>query len=123
MDLKFLVLERDILNICKVGRYMKKILVTGGAGFIGLNIAKILSDNIENEVHIVGNLYKGKKDDVFEELIEKTNVIFYKIDLTDLNNYSKIENDYDQIYHLAAIVGVTLPFSWPPQGRLVLHER
>jgi len=85
---------------------MQKILVTGGAGFIGYNISKILSEQEGNEVHIIDDLSKGEMDDEFKSLIEKSNVTYYKMDLTDLNTYSKIEPEYDQIYHLAAIVGV-----------------
>jgi UDP-glucose 4-epimerase len=85
---------------------MKKILVTGGAGFIGYHLSKILSEEDENEVHIVDDLSHGKKDEYFKQLIEKRNIIFYEADLTSLDSYSKIENKYDQIYHLAAVVGV-----------------
>ena len=85
---------------------MKKILITGGAGFIGYNLSKILSENIENEVHIIDNLSNGKKDDCFKQLLEKRNITFYEMDLLNPDTYTKIENDYNQIYHLAAIVGV-----------------
>lgn len=85
---------------------MKKILVTGGAGFIGYNISRILSENLENEVHIIDDLSKGEKDSELNELIERSNVTFYEMDLTDLETYSKIDSEYDQVYHLAAIVGV-----------------
>ena len=44
---------------------MKKILVTGGAGFIGYHLSKILSKNTQNEVHIVDDLSYGKKDEFF----------------------------------------------------------
>jgi nucleoside-diphosphate-sugar epimerase len=85
---------------------MKKILVTGGAGFIGYNIAKILSDNKDNEIHIVDDLSKGENDEEFKSLIERKNVIFYNLDLTNSEAYQKIEPGYDQVYHLAAVVGV-----------------
>lgn len=85
---------------------MKKILITGGAGFIGYNISKILSEGHENDVHIIDDLSKGEMDNEFKSLIERNNVSFYNMDLTDLNTYSRIDHEYDQIYHLAAIVGV-----------------
>ncbi|MHA1284438.1 MAG: NAD-dependent epimerase/dehydratase family protein [Promethearchaeota archaeon] len=83
-----------------------KILITGGAGFIGYYIAKNLSEDKNNFIHIVDNLSKSEKDEDFLNLIEKDNVIFSNLDLTDLNAYSNLENKYEQIYHLAAIVGV-----------------
>ncbi|MBE3093542.1 MAG: NAD-dependent epimerase/dehydratase family protein [Actinobacteria bacterium] len=85
---------------------MKKILITGGAGFIGYHLSKILSEDTKNEVNIIDDFSQGKNDEFFKELIKKDNVNFYKMDLTDLDTYSKIDTEYDQIYHLAAIVGV-----------------
>ena len=38
----------------------KKILVTGGAGFIGSHLVNKLFD-IGHEIHVVDNLSKGKK--------------------------------------------------------------
>jgi len=85
---------------------MKKILVTGGAGFIGYNISKILADNPNNEVHIIDNLSKGKKDDEFQTLLVKNNVQFFERDLTKQHTFSEIDHYYQQIYHVAATVGV-----------------
>ena len=39
---------------------MSKILITGGAGFIGLNLAKRLSET-KNQIYLVDNLARGKK--------------------------------------------------------------
>jgi len=86
---------------------MKKILVTGGAGFIGYNICKILSENKENDIHIVDDLSKGKKDELLKELIEKENVRFDKLDLSVKSSYEKLSDDYDEVYHMAAVVGVS----------------
>lgn len=85
---------------------MTKILITGGAGFIGYNISKILSENSKNQIDIVDDLSKGKCDYEFRELIKNENVNFFKLDLTDLDSYTQLKTYYDQIYHLAAVVGV-----------------
>ncbi len=85
---------------------MKKILITGGAGFIGCTIAKMLSQNEKNEIHIIDDLSKGEKDEEFRSLIARDNVTFYEMDLTDKETYNRIEPVFDQIYHLAAVVGV-----------------
>ena len=44
-----------------------KILITGGAGFIGFNIAKILSLNNNNEIHIIDNLSKLSDNNEFND--------------------------------------------------------
>ena len=85
---------------------MKKILVTGGAGFIGYTICKFLAEDPENDIHIIDNFAKGRNDDEFKALIEKNNVTFFNRDLTNQNTYSEIDNYYNQIYHVAATVGV-----------------
>ena len=85
---------------------INKILITGGAGFIGYHLSKALAKNDENNILIVDNLSKGKMDKTFKKLIHKSNVTFYEMDLSNLKEYSKLEQDYNQIYHLAAIVGV-----------------
>jgi UDP-glucose 4-epimerase len=85
---------------------MKKILVTGGAGFIGYTISKILAENPNNEVHIIDNFSKDRNDDEFKKLTEKSNVTFFNKDLTDQKIFAEIDGYYNQIYHLAATVGV-----------------
>jgi len=55
---------------------------------------------------IIDDLSKGKKDEMFLKLIEEPNVFFIEKDLSELDSYSEMDSDYDQIYHLAAIVGV-----------------
>lgn len=76
---------------------MKTYLITGGAGFIGSNLAKKLLNN-GNKVLIIDNLFTG-----FERNIPER-AIFYKIDLSNDKELDKINiNDHiDVIYHLAA---------------------
>lgn len=85
---------------------MNRILVTGGAGFIGYILSKILSENKSNELLIIDNLSKAKADDDFLTFIDESNVSFLGLDLSELKSYSNLEKEYAQIYHLAATVGV-----------------
>lgn len=55
---------------------MAKVLITGGAGFIGSNLAHALVDN--NEITIVDDLSMGKKKN-----IEDIDVKFYEHDVCD----------------------------------------
>ncbi|MBE3591900.1 MAG: SDR family oxidoreductase [Thermoanaerobacter sp.] len=77
-----------------------KVLVTGGAGFIGSNIVDLLIEN-GHEVVIVDNLSTGK-----EEFINKK-AIFYKKDITDDDLYEIFEKEKpDYVIHQAAQIDV-----------------
>ena len=62
---------------------MKRILITGAAGFIGLNLAKKL--NGEHKVDLIDNFYRGKKDEEFKKIIKKKKCKFYKLRLVKKN--------------------------------------
>lgn len=79
-----------------------KILIIGGAGFIGFHLAKKLS--ISNHVLIIDNLSRGKLDKDLKELLKNRNVKFKKIDVT--NTKFKLANNFDFIFNFSAIVGV-----------------
>lgn len=72
---------------------MKRILVTGGAGFIGANLIKRLSDP-NTYITVVDNLISGVEENLAEE-----NVHFIKADVCDLD-FSQLK-PHDEIYHLA----------------------
>lgn len=83
---------------------MSKILITGGAGFIGYHLAKRLS--YKHEVVIVDNLSRGRMDDDFKELLIHRNVTLKNVNLTRPETFQKLEKDFNFIYHLAAVIGV-----------------
>ena len=80
---------------------MKKILITGGVGFIGFNLVKNLCK--KNQVTIIDDLSRGKIDNEFKSLIIKNKINLLKVNLCKKIN---IKNNFDYIFHLAATVGV-----------------
>ncbi|MBK8944461.1 MAG: NAD-dependent epimerase/dehydratase family protein [Ignavibacteriae bacterium] len=78
-----------------------KIVVTGGAGFIGSHIVEYWSNN-GAEVHVLDNLRSG-----FEKNIANfKNVVFQKGSITDKNFVSKVLENTDYVFHLAALISV-----------------
>jgi UDP-glucose 4-epimerase len=82
---------------------MSKILITGGAGFIGFHLANKLSDS-DNEVHILDNFSRAVKDSELNNLANNVRII--DENLLDENIFKKLDRNYDYIYHLAALLGV-----------------
>ena len=83
----------------------KKVLVTGGAGFIGSHLCETLLES-GNEVVCVDNLSMGSPENVKKN--ENGNFKFVKGDVTVLNDLKPVfaENDFDFVFHEAAVVGV-----------------
>lgn len=85
---------------------MKKVLLLGGAGFIGLNIAKQLAGRGGYDITIGDNLFRGKLDEQLESLITEHNVKLVTADFTDAAAYDQLADDYNEVYLLASVVGV-----------------
>ena len=85
---------------------MNKILITGAAGFIGYFVTKRLSENNENQITIIDNFTRGRFDNDFKSLLKKDNVHFIRADLTNPATFLRLDNNFDYIYHFAAIIGV-----------------
>ncbi|MEO1808432.1 MAG: SDR family NAD(P)-dependent oxidoreductase, partial [Bacteroidota bacterium] len=81
-----------------------KILVTGGAGFIGSNLTDSLLLQ-GHEVRIIDNLSTGLLDNI-QHMMENANLRFIKGDVTDRELMEESIEWADHIYHLAAPVGV-----------------
>ena len=50
---------------------MTKILIVGGAGFIGFALAKRLSKKLNNKITILDNLSRGQLDNEFLGLLKE----------------------------------------------------
>lgn len=95
---------------------MAKIVITGGAGFIGSHIAEHLV--LDNEVVIIDNL-----DDYYSPALKQRNLdcisakgeyTFINGDITDLKFVrSVITSDVDFVYHEAAQAGVRISVENP----------
>ena len=84
---------------------MSNYLILGGAGFIGYHLAKELSKNKNNQIDIIDNFVRGKKDKELSKLVRKQNVSLKRVDL--INDFNKkFKNKYNYIFNLAAIIGV-----------------
>jgi nucleoside-diphosphate-sugar epimerase len=75
-----------------------KILVTGGAGFLGSNLVGKLLEN-DDEIVVVDNLVTGKIENI-EEFRNHKNFSFIQADITEMATILK--PGFDQIYHLAS---------------------
>lgn len=84
---------------------MNKILITGGAGFIGTNLCKKLLENKENYVLCLDNLYTGNIENIkVFQIIYADRFEFIEGDITNfqfLCNLFKNNSDIKEIYNCA----------------------
>ena len=91
---------------------MKNVLITGGAGFIGSNLAEHLLVEGGWSVSIVDDLNDFYSPDIkhenLEEIRAKGDVQFFEADIRKPEKLQPIfdENEFDVIVHLAARAGV-----------------
>jgi len=83
---------------------MEKIIVTGGAGFIGSHLVeKLIKDGYQ--VAVLDNLSTGRLDNLRAVAKEK-NYSFVNIDITDLEGIGRYFEGADWVFHLAALADI-----------------
>jgi len=82
---------------------LAKVLVTGGAGFIGSRLVERLL-NLGYDVTVVDNLSTGKKQNLREAL---RNIDFIQGDIRDKEVLKKATRGVDYVVHLAALISVS----------------
>src|SRR5665647_619255 len=86
---------------------MTRVLVTGGAGFIGGHLVDRLVDE-GYDVRVIDSLYSGKLENI-ERPIKSGKVDFVKGDIRDASLVKKSLVGVEAVFHLAALISV--PFS------------
>jgi nucleoside-diphosphate-sugar epimerase len=78
-----------------------KVLLVGGAGFVGSNLTKTLLTRAVAKVHVVDNLLSAERVNV--PLDER--VAFTEASVTDDKVLSALQDEYDYVFHLATYHG------------------
>ena len=81
----------------------KKIIITGGAGFIGSHLAEKLAKNYK--VLIIDNFYSGSTRNI-KSFLNKQNVQLIKADILNLQKYENYFKNVEAIFHLAALADI-----------------
>ena len=81
-----------------------KILITGGAGFIGSHLAeKLLKEG--NEISVIDNLSTGRFSNI-RHLVKNQDFKYTINSVLNRDILQKLISEAEQVYHLAAAVGV-----------------
>ncbi len=81
----------------------KRIVITGGAGFIGSNLATALCE--DNEVVILDDISTGKSENI-DRLMKNELVTLVKGSITDFELLKRTFEGAEYVFHLAAIASV-----------------
>jgi UDP-glucose 4-epimerase/UDP-glucuronate decarboxylase len=91
----------------------RRILITGGAGFIGWHLANDLASEPETEIVLADDFSRGRKDADLAATLAKSNVALISADLADPNELGKLGRGFDEVYHLAGKLGVANTLAEP----------
>jgi len=97
-----------------------KILVTGGAGFVGSNLVDVLMEQ-GHEITVIDNLSVGKASNI-EHHLESDRFHFVNDSILNVGTLERLVRQADLIYHLAAVVGPKYVVE-DPLGTIVTNVR
>ena len=85
-----------------------RIIVTGGAGFVGTNLIKRLLKE-GHKVFSIDNYSTGKKEN------KQKDCVYINVDINNLGHINKLFSDIDIIFHMAALARVQPSFKKPKE--------
>jgi UDP-glucose 4-epimerase len=97
-----------------------RILVTGGAGFVGSNLVDVLMKQ-DHEVTVIDNLSVGKISNI-EHHLASDRFHFVNDSILNVTTLERLVRQTDLIYHLAAVVGPKYVVE-DPLGTIITNVR
>ncbi len=83
---------------------MKRYIVTGGAGFIGSNLVRLLLQEPDaGKVEVIDNCYTGHRANLADV---SADVVHHDVDIRDYDAVARIVKSADTVFHLAAVPSV-----------------
>ena len=83
----------------------KKVLVTGGAGFIGSHLVDRLIEEDPATIVVVDNLFLGKEENLAEARLRRNDIPLIHVDASDESSMRTISasHDFDVVFDLAVV--------------------
>ncbi len=90
-----------------------KVLVTGGAGFIGSHLSRKLME-LGYDVHVLDSLIGGRKENI-TDLLLLPNFVFHQVDIRVSEQISEPFNGVDWVFHLAGLADIVPSIEQPKE--------
>lgn len=93
----------------------KRVLVLGGAGFIGTSLARRLADEGDVELTVADLRFGSRFSEAFPDASATAGLTLIEDDFAEAAAWERLADSYDHVYHLAAIVGVNRTLAHPDE--------
>lgn len=79
------------------------ILITGGAGYIGAHVVKLLRDESDSRIHVIDNFSQSRRN-----ILKSDRITYHEVDIRDKESLDKVfsASKPDVVFHFAALASV-----------------